>query len=346
MNQTEKMLQRDIYNIVNEIKKCKNDYQFLRLINSYHNLVNIIEDTNANINYPKESEFELNKVSCDKISNDCTKMYIDQLDKMEKINNGLLKIYKHIVNRYDLPGRDLIFEVGLDMEEVKSLVADFFKQYDEDIYNKYLKMLSSPRIIKKEINDNAVGFCNNPNHVVDSYIIMSPFENIVDVQTLAHEFIHVYFNNDLKYYSLKDYKNYFVNNNYEVYSIFIELLVLDYLREIRMPKNDIDNALKIHNYELIGVLKEYNDITVENFSINDYRKAELYSYGYVLAYHFYDQYLKDKEKAKYNIKEFMKNLTKHDKVYLLNHYGLNQNDVINPQKLTKHIDKSLRGQRK
>ena len=65
--------------------------------------------------------------------------------------------------------------------------------------------------------------------------------------------------------------------------------------------------------------------------------AEMYSYGKVLAYHFYEQYKNNKEMAKENIKEFTLDSKVYNKKHLLNDYGLKQEDVFSSKVLKKNI---------
>jgi hypothetical protein len=127
----------------------------------------------------------------------------------------------------------------------------------------------------------------------------------------------------------------FINNFDEVYSIYIELIFLDYLKYKKYLTHDVNVSLSMFANQTVSYL--------DNLKFEKYmnRADEGYSYGYVLAYHFYEQYLKDKDMAKCNITKFMLESKDHDKFYMLNNYGLNQNDILNPQKIEKHMKKSL-----
>ena len=62
---------------------------------------------------------------------------------------------------------------------------------------------------------------------------------------------------------------------------------------------------------------------------------------YVLAYHFYNQYRINPKEAKNNIYNFMLDAKDYEKMYMLNHYGLTSENIVNAKKLKRYIDKHL-----
>ena len=129
--------------------------------------------------------------------------------------------------------------------------------------------------------------------------------------------------------------NYFSNNFLEVYSIFSELLLYDYLKEINYQNYDLQNYYKYFVSCLCRNLQDYKDSNYKNAN------SQRYSYGYILAYHFYDQYKKDKNKTKENILYFMLESKSHNIDYMLNNYGLSKEKMFNPQRIEQHTIKKL-----
>lgn len=68
-------------------------------------------------------------------------------------------------------------------------------------------------------------------------------------------------------------------------------------------------------------------------------KPEAYFYGYLLGYHFLEQYLEDPDKAKDNIARFTLDSFKKDKLELLDGYGLGLDNIKDTNKVKKLIYK-------
>ena len=156
------------------------------------------------------------------------------------------------------------------------------------------------------------GYSTFSDELLDPYLILSKTNNIFYATILAHEIIHIYLSEIDKNATVQEEKVRFINGVSEVYSIYIELLVLDYLENNGFNNKDIINYKKDIYSGLIEYLKtlyimiEPDDIDFTSYDeVEFFNESKLYSYGYIFAYHFYDQYLTDKIMAKENITNFM-----------------------------------------
>ena len=167
---------------------------------------------------------------------------------------------------------------------------------------------------------------------------------IISIIVLAHEIIHLYIANYYKDISNNERKNINFNNLKEVYSHFIELLMLDYLENNKLKTNDIElfrdeyNADIVENLTAINTMLEPNDLDFTSIDeVLIYDDLASYSYGKLFAYHFYDNYLKDRELTKDNILKFRIESKNHDFKYMINHYGLEEDKLLDEKVLVRHL---------
>ena len=344
MTDFEAQLQREIYILTNELKKTTNKYQQLKLATYIESIKNIINVENLDVKFPKEMEYEITKYYNHDIFCKIIDEYYYNVEKNYSYNKRFVKMLNHFNKRYIISDNSIVFNNYLEFKDVLFLVSDFLKYYDKKIYNHFVKLFNEDRIMAVSICEDAEGFCIPQNFLIDSYISYNQKNYILDVSTLCHEIIHSYVKEHVRYNNYKNFKYEFINNMDEVYSLFIELALFDYLEKIKFDANDIYLARKANDIEVISELELFKK-SLNNFSTisaGEYKMNEANSYGHVLAYHFYDNYLNDKERAKSNIFDFMIDCESKNRDYLFNNYGLNQEYILNPQRLTKYMDKSLR----
>ena len=220
---------------------------------------------------------------------------------------------------------------------------DFFKQYDKDIYDYFEDFILSKKMyfLRKGLEDFD-GYTIEANDIITPYIFIKDKENIDDPLTIAHEIIHAYLSDITKKYSEMD--RYFLNskNFNEVYSYFIELLMLDYFEKININNDDIYNNFAEINISTLNFLHDYYTLLKTGVNLKKEKDVSLYFeiesivYGRILAYHFYQNYLKDSEETKDNILNFMLDY-QNDKKYMLNNYGLDEDKVRSSKLLLKYM---------
>lgn len=339
--QLEKIIQRDVYKIINELKRVKNYNIYYGLADCLYHLNEIIVLKDLNINYPKEFEYEWlikNKnIDNNKYQREIKKIVSDDMD----FNFKLTKMYDYLIDRYCLAPGVVSFNY-VPFEKSLDLAKEFYKDFDNDIYNYFLEILDSPRFILVDHYEDLEGWAISSNYLIDSYLVVSPYNNIADFSTIIHEMMHCYNHKLLKNCSFKEMDRVLLNGMREVPSFFIEHVGIDFLKKKNINLDDIKNIKSVNDSELIYTLKSFEDLLLSvEIDVNDYFYNLTYTYGRVIAYHFYNNYLKDNKKTLDELKKFMLDYKTYDKKYLLNNYGLNFNDVTNYQKLTRFIDKNL-----
>ena len=77
-------------------------------------------------------------------------------------------------------------------ERSLELAIDFFKQFDDEIYNFFMDLISSPRFVLIDDGGNLEGWSLKRNYLVDSYTVLVPQYFISDFTTIIHETMHSY----------------------------------------------------------------------------------------------------------------------------------------------------------
>ena len=121
---------------------------------------------------------------------------------------------------------------------------------------------------------------------------------------------------------------------------------MDYLEKINFNKNDLAscraefNSSLIEMLSLLNVMLEPDDINFKDLDeVLLYKEAETYSYGKILSYHYYDNYLINSDLTKKNIFELSVDCMNHDLKYMLNNYGLNEERILDHKILVKHLER-------
>lgn len=283
------------------------------------------------------------------------------------------------------------------------MAGDFFKDYDKDLYD-FFKLELERRHYFDWLLEPSTGGCTIDIPVKDkSYILLNNLfeDNILKASIVCHETIHAYFNHLQKFRDYDSVLKSQINNLNEVYSTFIQMAFVEWLKKINYKSKDL-HALDNHNKYMF---KEFNDslssklyqfedfldkkivddyynnegemekiegafataellkglgqdvtadellenpelCTIEFEYPKDFTKydaaqdiitPESYFYGYLLGFHFLNQYLEDPNKAKENITNFTIDSAKKDKLELLNGYGLGLDNLKDTNKIKKLI---------
>lgn len=341
MSDLEREVQQDIYKIIDELKRCKGINLYYDLVAKLYYLNELIILKDLKIKYPNEYWFEFCKRDTEYKKSDFERFvysnaqkYYDYNYKLAKMSDKLKARYVEESKYYNL--KYTPFEKSVDYS------CDFLYSFDKDIYNFFVDLFNSPRFIFVEGMDNYAGWALRNNYLVDSYTVIIPSYTISDFFSIIHETMHSYNFKLIKNSSIKEHDRLTTNSLQEAPSFFIERVGMDYLDKVGFDDKDITKLRKVFDRETIYLLGEYKEILQGNyFECEDYLFNESYSYGRVLAYHFYDNYLKNPKETVDNIKKFMVDYKIYEREHMLNNYGLNKSSIINPQKLTKHMDKNL-----
>lgn len=324
----EKVVKKNIYKLVDELKKTQNLYRANDIVNLIQIYYEYAHMNKLNIDYPKEAEFEVNKYDFTKIEvrNNYIYNYYN-LTLANDFNKKMCEINDYIKSKYITPitrGAN----VRVTQKETTRLVENFFKDYDEKLY-KYYQSIKDTRLFKCEMD--AFGDTINGFGIIDTIVLYNPTETIIDSFTVCHEIIHSYITDKTKSLNEGESLLYYANNFLEVYSIFIELAFYDYLKRIKYFNSDVDRYYKYMLCTMFEFLSEYKNSNYKN------PNEQRYSYGYVLAFQFYTQYLNNKEQAKKNITNFMIDFKSRRLKEMINNYGLSENEILDPKNIERYV---------
>lgn len=332
-NGVEKNVQRDLYAMVNELKKTNSLSRGYQMVKSLEMLQELIDDNNLNINYPKEYEFEMNKFDIDKFDINYLNLYYQLNYKpMLEYNKKLCKMSSYIKRTISIP-KVVYMKDRLNIKQTYQIANDFLNYFDKNMYDYFNYLTNKQRVFLGNVD--CEGMATHANHVIEPYIILTPNETIDDSLTMAHELVHAYLLNKQRYFCEAEDLLYMINNYYEVYSIFIELVFQEYLIDHKIFQHDVIECAKKEIGDLCCYLDSFKDSAYLDHDV------ESYCYGHILAYHFYNQYKINPKEAKNNIYNFMLDAKDHEKMYMLNHYGLTMENIVNAKKLKRYINKHL-----
>lgn len=341
MSDLESVIQQDIYKIVDELKRCNNINIYNELTSALYGLNELIEYKNLDINFPKEIDYEYIKKNKDPRVTGLERLFFSSVDKNYNYNYKLAKMNNKLSNRYVMY-REYNELKYYPFEKSLVFAADFFNEFDKDLYNVFLEIVNSPRFVLLENIECYDGWVLRNNRLIESYLVLVPNYNIIDFISLLHETMHLYNYKILRGSSLTEFNRVIVNSLYESPSFFIEHLGLDYLNTKNFNQDETKKLDIVFDLETIYLLQEYERLLCEGITdYDEYQFVESYCYGRVLSYHFYDNYLKNPKKTIEELKKFMYDYKMYDRDYLLDNYGLNSSSITNPQRLIKYMDRHL-----
>lgn len=345
-----KKLQKDLYTINDQIKLCKSEKKYVKLCTIASQLIDVILDTNIDVDIPRELEYEMLKKDTFRTSKKDLNHKIDSFYKEYDLNKKMCKIYPQI-NKYYYPWSNE--KRFISSYETYKLAKNFFKEYDEKISDYFNKIIEDKKIaFSKSLQDDdydgytTCGFGN-----ITSYINIKENDNLNDVIALVHETIHSFVstknNNDLMDNSLNMTK--FI----EVYPSFIEIICADYLNKIPSLQKDSNSIQKSYDRAIIEgllLLSEFLDKFINSqdkekfilYNYDFYENIYRYLYGKIIAYKFYEQYKCNPNAAKNNILEFsVDSLRGVDNSSLLNSHGLTEDSIKSAKSLKRVLKNHL-----
>lgn len=340
MEKLEQTIQKDIHMIIDELKKCKSPKNYYDLTEKLYYLEQLVQTIDLNIDFPQEFDYELSKKDVDSVTKAYDIDVIQRINEYLSYNKKFTKMYNIINERYvnleDVTLKYIPFNVSIEYAN------RFLSEFDPEIYKHFMELISSPRFILSSTNMEYDGYVLMNNYLVDSYTIICVSNILSDFISIIHETMHSYNFSLIKNASFNEHNLINYNSLIEVPAYFIELVGMDFLERNQIFTDEVKKLRMLYDSELIEFLFKFKQLIDEGSAdIDEFLRCERYAYGTVLAYHFYNNYLKDKEETIKNLKQFMVDYKNYEKGYMLNNYGLNPNDIINSQKITKHIDKHL-----
>ena len=344
----EESLKKDFILLFNNLKKCKNIFNYDELIGLLNVYEMIIKEQGLDIEVPKELEYEQMKF-INKLNNFYQKdfkIFIKKFNDNYDFNKEFIDGIKSILDDYAMPINYYYYKEIMSEEKIIELSKEFYKYFDIDIYKYLIYMLSNNRIIfSNSVIDDANGHYVYGYQDILPYINVERTNTINDMLVLCHEVMHGYVDYILRFASSKEKNNMYYNNLFELYPKFIELVILDYLnmigfsnRDLNVYKKDFDDSVLegIQGFEYF-INEDMDDIDNQRF----FHNIEGYLYSEVLAIHYYLKYLDNKEEVKNNIYNLIIDNKYYEREYLLNNYDLSFNEIKDKKVITKILYKRI-----
>ena len=215
----------------------------------YNNDMKLLNEINLGM-YDKN--FDFNKISENDVKNSL-EMYFSDIKVQFKnvklhegyntsiISNRLINLLADngIIELENLENLEL--KSNINITESFNIVFSFLKKFDINLYNMFINMIENDKesfvFLNNDINEDNSNFINN-----DGKVTIVVRNNIKDVFTIVHEFIH-------KVYFQKDISSKVIFDNYtEVSPITVELYLYKYLTEFTEYGLDAEKVMKENYY--------------------------------------------------------------------------------------------------
>lgn len=299
-------LKTEFYRLINQYRHTKSNVLKDNIIGTLEGIydtcktygIDVPEISELIIGYngPKSIWFDFNQESFN---------FIKEIS--EKINNKLIKPNFLALNKIN---------EKVDGEKYGKIIAGYLKEYKRDLYDLYIKMEKENRFFEIEtgLDNNDSDYFTIPYlHENSNIVVIDSFTNLSNYFGIVHELAHVNYYEKYKFFG-KPAKFDVYNNLVEVYPIYTELLLGEYLKTIKLTNKNY--AYQLTKNQLMYPSDEL---------LNDY---DPHFMGNILALSFYDMYLEDKEKTEYNFEQFLRNYEGNDFETNLNSYGLNKEKIL------------------
>jgi len=351
MTEIEKKVQKCLYDIESKFKTTRSEKSKLMLLQDADALYDLIDEQFLNVEIPRTLKDLKEYTYSDKLFNKEVESFKTNFDEMFETNISLAENYIDLERKY---GKIVYskYDTKISFEEALSEARRFFDYFDKEILKHFDYLVSNGIFQKFEFDMGVNGVTYPINFNGKSFITIQDEESVATIATIIHETVHSYLTKFINNLSYEEDLKYNVNNLSEVYTEFIEIIFLDYLEKSKYTRRDIDYVGTAINSCFIEQLKEFHDLLeqseeteifdfkYENFPYNDnYYICERYSYGKVLARHYFYEYFKNPSKTKDNITNLTIDSKTYNKSYLLNNYGLKEDNLSNTKILEKHMQR-------
>lgn len=310
-------------------------------------LLSIVQNNELDIDVDSIFKYTDFNLKLDAFDDKYNQYFLHNYENCKKVNNRVGELGVYLDNIYG-EGYNKNFKTPMNMNESVLLCQKFFDFYDKDVsdYFKHIVEKGNLYIGGYSGDMNTSGCTFSLLSQDDPFILINHYESVFLADVMVHEVIHSYIEHAFNDKSFEKICTKLSNGLDEVYSRFIELVFCLYLEETHFNQNDIDSLGLTFDNTLIEVLYKYNyllkkcdsNTLLTNFELcNEFIEDEMYSYGGVLAYHYFDEYLRNPERCKDNITNFSLDTKNHDREYMLNNYGLKEDNLGKSRVLVKHM---------
>ena len=228
------------------------------------------------------------------------------------------KLFDIIDQKLILPNYEAYNKMNIKVNKDKydKIIIEYLKNNKKELYNLYIQMIRENRTfeIKTGFDTSDTNFLTIPySHERASIIIIDSYPTLSCYYGIIHELAHTHYEEKYKYYG-KQAKYDLANDLVEVYPIYSELLLGEYLKQIKITdKNYIFEFTK-------NQLSVFSKVKLDNYDIH--------FMGNVLALSFFDMYMEDKEKTEYNFEQFLRNYEGNDFKTNINSFGLSEEKIL------------------
>lgn len=281
----------------------------------------------------------------------------EELEDISFAKEDILNFYKEST----LFSSDITYEeqktMNLKTDDILTIVHDFYKSLNPYFFKIFMKVFkqrkNNLKTFNKEDTTPFMGCSYMLSYLNETYIAIARTHDIEDIITFAHEYMHTI------NYSINPSGAYEKNKRYffEIDTLFIELIITDYLRNL-FKNNEADKANLITHLEycnqviyssIIYTLTDYEktnntqlnsnkqmkelikntfrikeNIFEEIFQTSDIEIIIKYIISYMFAIELYLLYLNDKDKSLYILKKIIqaKGLSKEEYYKYIKSLGL------------------------
>ena len=329
-------LYKDIYNIINKIKKCKSKSLYNILCIELSSLYNLCIELNLD-DYPKLEDYSYKNIEIDNNYNYLYEILCNYSYHLRFSRNNL-NINEDTYEYHD----SFIIKNFFRSERYFYIIEDFLSSYDSNLLHTFHELVRDGRVIeitndkksKEEIYTHAYTTLTYGNF--KPYIVLKKENCVPDLISLVHELGHASEYINVNRVSNKVCRQREYNCLTEVYSHFLQHLFILYLKKIRFYVDDVNTSNLGYNYTFYHWIKKLNESLEFKKIDTGFIDYVNYTYGIAISYLFVDRYLKDPEKTKKEINEFMVFNGQYKFIDLLNKYEL-KDDLVDSKILRKYL---------
>lgn len=340
-----KEVKKDIYDLIQKIKKCRSKSRYYELIGELSSLYVMCDylgiDNMPNINnysfkYPN---FDIASIPISYLVED----YIKNKDYYFELS----KMGTKLINKYNMPRGyryEYLLKNYISDKDALEMSLNFLKEFNIEIYNSLINVITNNRAL---ISPNISGVDNyGVSHLLSEvkapYLMIESQNNLTLPFTIVHEAGHIYHHTKYHKNSSKIINSILYSSNLmEFYPNFLELIFTKYLQDKKLFSNDVILMQKSFDLGVAEILEKLNNLLYLDEKVfndlNYYENLITNTFSKVVAYHFFDFYLKDPEKALYNSNQFLTYLGTCTNLEMLDKFGLNKEEILNSKVLEKHF---------
>lgn len=337
MEEIKKTIFKDIYIVINKIRKCKSKSEYTILINELYTLYNLCDEYSID-DYPKLEDYSVKSIEYINKELDFVYQVLSNYDYHLEFS----KNYKNINNDRYLNPNTFVIHNYFDSTKHFDIVEDFLNEYDPKLLEIFYELLDEGRILtlssynreNEDLYTPAFTTCSYGSY--KPYIIVRMENCIPDLINIVHELGHAkeYMNASVTSKKIWNQREY--NCLTEVYSHFLQNLFIRYLEKIKFNLKDVNTSKLGYNYTFYHWIKKLNDSLENHMFPADMVNYLNYTYGIALSYHFIDRYIKDSEKTKKEIDDFIIFNGQYEFLDLLEKFNL-KDEIIDSKVLKKYI---------